>query len=212
MNSIRTRILMVLIPLVTLVILVVGGGIYMSVRSDLLAALDRTLFVSARTLEDAIGLEVGGKLEFDLEGASAEEFEDLEDAFYLIAHADGEPFVWSLPAPDLAITEAGSTPYYADLEYADNDYRVLTLVVVREAEDDEEDRQEWMEENPGQPLPETDPATFRITTGRSTDEVGEALAALGRRLFFGFGTLLLAIILLPTAVVTWALRRRADDP
>jgi heavy metal sensor kinase len=95
---------------------------------------------------------------------------------------------------------------YADLELAGTTFRVLTFAVVKEPEDDEEDREEWLEDHPGEELPVVEPMSFRITVGRTTDEVDEAQGALRRRLLVGLGALFIVLVLMPAGVVSWALR------
>jgi signal transduction histidine kinase len=185
--------------------LIVAVWIHHAARRDLIGALDRTLLVTARGVEAALTLELDGTIELDLESGSALEFEDSENAFYVVTQAGGEVFASSLAAHPPRVIGSDSKPTCADVKLAGNGFRVCTLAIVTEPGSDPEDIAAWEEEHPGQSLPDVDPVPFWVTVGRSMSDVEEAQAALRRRLLFGFGALFVALMLLPAGIVSWAL-------
>ncbi|MDF1551545.1 MAG: HAMP domain-containing sensor histidine kinase [Deferrisomatales bacterium] len=207
MTSIRRRILVPLVPLLALALAVTGMGIYVAMRTDVLAGLDRTVGLLARGVDASVDVELGGDLEFELEGHRALEFEEEEGgAFFVVRAADGAVFVSSLASPPELPLPLDSAPRFSDQVVEGRVYRVCTLRVVRAPDDDEGDRQEWLERNPGKPLPERLPQTLWVTAGYRTEDADQTLRFIGVRLLGGFGGLFLASILLTVWIVTRALR------
>jgi len=66
--------------------------------------------------------EVDGAIDFELEGASALDFEDPEDAFYVILREDGSLFASSLSSPPDLFSAAEAGPAYRDFDLAASEY------------------------------------------------------------------------------------------
>ena len=207
MTSIRRRILLPLVPLTGLALLAVGLAVESWVRRDLVDGLDRSLVVLANELGSAVDVELGGELEFDLEEMQRQDFRGRGgEAVFIVADAAGETLFISEDTPEVPAVRSDFGPSFTVAELDGSRYRVCTLSVVREPEDDEEDREEWLELHPDLPLPEPVPRTFWVSVGQPTAVVEATLAALRTRLVAGFGALFLVLAAIPTWVVSRALR------
>ena len=218
MTSIRRRILLPLVPLTGLVLLGVGLAVESWVRGDLTAGLDRSLVVRANELGSSVDVELGGGLEFDLEEMQRRDFRGRGgEVVFTVADDAGETLFISEDTPEIPTVRSDLGPSFTVAELDGRRYRVCSLSVVREPEDDEEDREEWLELHPDLPLPEPVPRTFWITVGQPTAALEATLAALRARLVVGLGTLFLALVAIPAWVVSRALRplrqlsRQADS-
>ncbi|MEW6487554.1 MAG: ATP-binding protein [Thermodesulfobacteriota bacterium] len=207
MSSIRRRILLPLLPLVALALLVTAGGIYGSVRRDLLEALDRELLVLARSVGAAVEVEPWGEVELELELLEGLGFASEADGpFYVIRDAGGALVAASRdPAPGPHAGEEEG-PWFEQEVLGGRTYRLCTLRVEKAPEDDEVERRGWLAANPGREVPEAGPQLFWVTAGHPMDGPEETLRMLRYRLYLGFGALLVVLAVFPAWFVSRALQ------
>lgn len=206
MTSIRRRILLPLVPAIALALLAAGLAVEHSVRSDLLGGLDRSLLVLVRTVGAAVEVELTGEVELELEVLPMAEFAG-GGSFYRVTDDTSELLFHSVEAPaTIPVVQSQVGPIYGYYPVAGVRYRVCTLAVEREPEDDEEDREEWQESHPDEPLPTLESRQFWISVGQPTAAMDAAVAALRGRLVLGLAALFVVLVALPTWIVTRALQ------
>jgi len=207
LSSIRRRILVPLLPLLALALLVAALAIYAAVRRDLRVGLDRTLVVLARGVGTALNPKLAGDIEFERDKVAALGFSGSSpDAFYVVRDEENGVVASSIsPAPGPFPADP-EEPRYGEIRIDGREVRVCTLEIFRESDVDEEDELEWQEAHPDEPVPERESRRLRVTVGHTTAEVDATLLALRTRLALGFGGLFLALALLPTWIVSRALR------
>ena len=207
MTSLRRRILLPLVPAIGIALLAAGLGLESSVRRDLMDSLEHNVLVLARVVGAAVDIELDGESSLELEGTQVLAFGGAGDgAFYRVADDTGEIVFLSAAAPAPPPLRSEMGPLCADHRENDVRYRVCTLPVMRAPEADAEDRADWLKKHPGEPLPALEPRRFWVTMGLPTATVDAALTALRTRLLLGLGTLFLVLLVLPTWIVSRALR------
>lgn len=207
MTSIRRRILLPLTPLTALSLALTAAWIYLSIRQDLMAGIDKALLAKARTVGVAVEVDLDGKAEFDLEDPAVLGADDSgRNVFYTVRFEDGEILRSSLEIPPESFAAPEKSPFYTTRIIGEIEYRICQTSIVRETEDDEEDRERWLVEHPGEQLPKSAQVFFWIEAGQSTQSFNDALDALAARLTIGFGGLLIFLLLIPAWVVAAALK------
>ena len=100
MSSLRGRLLLFLIPVTALALAVTGAGIERAVRADLERAMEGRLLALATGTATALGYEIDGSVEFDLEEGGRPELErSAGELFYAVAREGGELLFSSGDAP-----------------------------------------------------------------------------------------------------------------
>lgn len=205
MSSIRRRILLPLLPAATVALLITAVTIYGAVRRDLFDALDAKLTIMAQGAGSAIDVGFGGALHFEREEVETLGFPRKPGGpFYVIRSRDGAVVASSVsPAP--GPYPAGDDGARFGFEAREGRrYRWCTMRVERAPEDQEHDSgasgTAWIRE----PLAGSPRQSFWVTAGYPTEAIEDALLALRRRLYFGFGGLFIALGVLPAWIVSRA--------
>ncbi len=207
MKSIRRAILAPLIPLTGVALALTAAGIHEAARRDLLAAFDRSLLATARGVAAGVDVAVDGTPEFEPEDVGLPELDRPDSGFFFrVTDETGRTVAASAGAPHPSGPPPAASPSFGYALLGTRRFRTVSLRLRREPERDPEDVAAWMREHPGESLPEAEPSTFWVTVGRPLDPVTQALSRLRTRLLLGFGTLFAALVLVPSWIVSRALR------
>lgn len=198
MTSIRSRLLLFLLPLTIATLAVTALGIDGAVRRDLRKARDLQVLLLAQAIGSVVDVEIDNTVEFEIDdGDMAELGETVREGFYAVAAEDGTVLFSSGPAPEGLFVAAGMEPAFLDTLIGGEEMRTVLISIIRNPRVDEEDVAGWIEEHPGQKFSPPEPRRFFIAAGQPDRGLAETALLVRRRLVFGFGLLCALLVVIP---------------